>query len=151
MLYLSSFNALFDTVSIHCFDSYLKNIPKLCEDLISPSPLKNKQKYYDYIVGVSMLRTAFLSCFIRVTCFCFRLKSLSFPSIKVKLYPTILLYSANRPVKRYAGQNEVRFKVTDKKMEIYRETAFYLYDHMQQQPHPLSYPGYYTSDQTFPL
>jgi hypothetical protein len=33
-----------------------------------------------------------------------------------------------RPVKRYAGQNEVRFKVTDKKMEIYRETAQYLYE-----------------------
>ena len=29
---------------------------------------------------------------------------------------------------RYAGQNEVRFKVTDKQKEIYLETARYLYE-----------------------
>jgi hypothetical protein len=32
-------------------------------------------------------------------------------------------------LRRYAGQKEVRFKVTDKKMEIYRDTAFYLYEY----------------------
>ena len=31
-------------------------------------------------------------------------------------------------MKRYAGQNEVRFKVTDKQKEIYDETASYLYE-----------------------
>ena len=31
-------------------------------------------------------------------------------------------------MKRYAGQNEVRFKVTDKQKEIYDETAHYLYE-----------------------
>jgi hypothetical protein len=31
-------------------------------------------------------------------------------------------------MKRYAGQNEVRFKVTDKQKEIYDETACYLYE-----------------------
>jgi hypothetical protein len=31
-------------------------------------------------------------------------------------------------MKRYAGQNEVRFKVTDKQKEIYDETAWYLYE-----------------------
>jgi hypothetical protein len=30
-------------------------------------------------------------------------------------------------MRRYAGQKEVRFKVTDKKIEIYRDTASYLY------------------------
>ena len=30
--------------------------------------------------------------------------------------------------KRYAGQIEVRFKVTDKQKEIYDETAWYLYE-----------------------
>jgi hypothetical protein len=29
-------------------------------------------------------------------------------------------------MKRYAGQNEVRFKITDKQKEIYDETAWYL-------------------------
>jgi hypothetical protein len=32
-------------------------------------------------------------------------------------------------LRRYAGQNEVRFKVTDKKMETYRKTALYLYEY----------------------
>jgi hypothetical protein len=32
-------------------------------------------------------------------------------------------------LRRYAGQNEVRFKVTDKKMETYRQTASYLYEY----------------------
>ena len=32
-------------------------------------------------------------------------------------------------MRRYAGQNEVRFKVTDKRMEMYRETASYLYEY----------------------
>ena len=32
-------------------------------------------------------------------------------------------------MRRYAGQNEVRFKVTDKQMEVYRETASYLYEY----------------------
>jgi hypothetical protein len=31
-------------------------------------------------------------------------------------------------MKRYAGQNEVRFKITDKQKEIYDETAWYLYE-----------------------
>jgi len=31
-------------------------------------------------------------------------------------------------MKRYAGQNEVRFKVTDKQKKIYDETAWYLYE-----------------------
>jgi len=31
-------------------------------------------------------------------------------------------------MKRYAGQNEVRFKVTDKQNEVYLETAHYLYE-----------------------
>jgi hypothetical protein len=31
-------------------------------------------------------------------------------------------------MKRYAGQNEVRFKVTDKQKGIYNETAWYLYE-----------------------
>ena len=31
-------------------------------------------------------------------------------------------------MRRYAGQNEVRFKVTDKQAEIYRETACYFYE-----------------------
>ena len=31
-------------------------------------------------------------------------------------------------MRRYAGQNEVRFKVTDKRKEIYLETARYLYE-----------------------
>jgi hypothetical protein len=31
-------------------------------------------------------------------------------------------------VKRYAGQKEVRFKVTDKQGEIYDEIAWYLYE-----------------------
>jgi hypothetical protein len=31
-------------------------------------------------------------------------------------------------LRRYAGQNEVRFKVTDKKIEAYREAAVYLYE-----------------------
>jgi hypothetical protein len=31
-------------------------------------------------------------------------------------------------MKRYAGQNEVRFKVTDKQKEIYDEIAWYLYE-----------------------
>jgi hypothetical protein len=31
-------------------------------------------------------------------------------------------------MRRYAGQNEVRFKVTDKQGEIYRETACYFYE-----------------------
>ena len=30
--------------------------------------------------------------------------------------------------KRHAGQNEVTFKVTDKQMEVYRETASDLYE-----------------------
>ena len=31
-------------------------------------------------------------------------------------------------MKRYAGQNEVRFKVTDKQKEIYQEVSWYLYE-----------------------
>ena len=31
-------------------------------------------------------------------------------------------------MRRYAGQNEVRFKVTDKQKKIYDETAWYLYE-----------------------
>jgi hypothetical protein len=31
-------------------------------------------------------------------------------------------------MKRYAGQNEVRFKVTDKQREIYQEVSWYLYE-----------------------
>jgi hypothetical protein len=31
-------------------------------------------------------------------------------------------------MRRYAGQNEVRFKVTDRDIELYRETAWYLYE-----------------------
>jgi hypothetical protein len=31
-------------------------------------------------------------------------------------------------VKRYAGQKEVRFKVTDKQKEIYQEVSWYLYE-----------------------
>jgi hypothetical protein len=31
-------------------------------------------------------------------------------------------------MRRYAGQNEVRFKVTDKQAEIYRETACNFYE-----------------------
>ena len=31
-------------------------------------------------------------------------------------------------MKRYAGQSEVRFKVTDKQKVIYDETAWYLYE-----------------------
>jgi hypothetical protein len=31
-------------------------------------------------------------------------------------------------MRSYAGQNEVRFKVTDRDKELYRETAWYLYE-----------------------
>jgi hypothetical protein len=31
-------------------------------------------------------------------------------------------------MKRYAGQNEVRFKVTDKQKEIFQEVSCYLYE-----------------------
>jgi RecA-family ATPase len=31
-------------------------------------------------------------------------------------------------MKRYAGQNEVRFKVTDKQKEIFQEVSWYLYE-----------------------
>jgi hypothetical protein len=31
-------------------------------------------------------------------------------------------------MRRYAGQNEVRFKTTDKQKEMYRETALFLYE-----------------------
>jgi hypothetical protein len=32
-------------------------------------------------------------------------------------------------LRSYAEQNEVRFKVTDKKVETYRDTALYLYEY----------------------
>jgi hypothetical protein len=90
-------------------------------------------------------------------------------------------------MKKYAGQNEVRFKVTDKQKEIFQEVSSYLYDNnvmdksniqsfgrwcmdyvskiyrpaviqsntmkqqqqkQMQQPPWLSYPKYYTSDQS---
>jgi hypothetical protein len=31
-------------------------------------------------------------------------------------------------MRKYAGQNEVRFKVADRDIELYRETAWYLYE-----------------------
>jgi hypothetical protein len=31
-------------------------------------------------------------------------------------------------MRRYTGQNEVRFKVTDRNMKMYLETAIYLYE-----------------------
>jgi hypothetical protein len=34
-------------------------------------------------------------------------------------------------MRRYAGQNEVQFKVTDRDIELYRETAWYLYENNQ--------------------
>jgi hypothetical protein len=43
----------------------------------------------------------------------------------IQPYPS---YTKIKHLRRYAGQNEVRFKVTDKKMETYRETAAYLYE-----------------------
>jgi hypothetical protein len=36
-------------------------------------------------------------------------------------------------MKRYAGQNEVRFKITDKKKDTYLETALYLYENNQME------------------
>jgi hypothetical protein len=90
-------------------------------------------------------------------------------------------------MKKYAGQNEVRFKVTDKQKEIFQEVSSYLYENnvmdksniqsfgrwcmdyvskiyrpavihsntmkqqqqkQMQQPPWLSYPKYYTSDQS---
>jgi RecA-family ATPase len=90
-------------------------------------------------------------------------------------------------MKRYAGQNEVRFKVTDKQKKIFQEVSWYLYENnmidksniqsfgrwrmdyvskiyrpavirsdtmkqqqqnQMQQPPWLSYPKYYTSNQS---
>ena len=57
---------------------------------------------------------------------CFHLKSLRFPSMEgEKLYGTLsIIYQ----MRRYAGQNEVRFKVTDKQKKVYIETSRYLYE-----------------------
>jgi hypothetical protein len=43
----------------------------------------------------------------------------------IQPYPS---YTKIKHLRRYAGQNEERFKVTDKKMETSRETAAYLYE-----------------------
>jgi hypothetical protein len=43
-------------------------------------------------------------------------------------------------MRRYAGQNEVRFKVTDRDVELYRETAWYLYEnHVIDKPNIQSF------------
>jgi hypothetical protein len=44
----------------------------------------------------------------------------------IQPYPS---YTKIKHLRRYAGQNEVRFKVTDKKMEGHRQTASYLYEY----------------------
>jgi hypothetical protein len=46
-----------------------------------------------------------------------------------KSYITPAQYIQGRKLlQRYAGQNEVRFKVTDKQKEFYRKIALYLYE-----------------------
>jgi hypothetical protein len=82
-----------------------------------------------------------LLCFVCLTCSLssckgtyFHLKSLSFPAMEVKSF--ILprhYYTTYGPLKRYAEQNEVRFKITDKKKDTYLKTALYLYENNQME------------------
>jgi hypothetical protein len=45
-----------------------------------------------------------------------------------KSYIQVPIIYYDRTMRRYLGQNEVRFKVTDKQRDIYLETAWYLYE-----------------------
>jgi hypothetical protein len=116
----------------------------------------------------------------------------SFYCKKGKSYIEVSIIYYDRTLKRYAGQNEVRFKVTDRNKRMYDETAHYLYEYnlmekpniqsfgrwcmdyvckmyrvsvieskimkqreqrqkQMQQPPPLSYPAYYSGNQTWPF
>jgi hypothetical protein len=60
---------------------------------------------------------------------CFHAKSLYNPAKEGKAIFTPCLYILGRkPLQRYAGQNEVGFKVTNKQKEFYRKIAPYLYE-----------------------
>jgi hypothetical protein len=67
-----------------------------------------------------------------------------FPSqihLKLKAISVILqIYTTYIEMKRYSRQSEVRFKVTDQQAEIFRDTAWYLYEsHMLDKPNIQSF------------
>jgi hypothetical protein len=58
----------------------------------------------------------------------FPLQVPSFSRRRGKSYIQVPIIYYNKTLRRYAGQSEVRFKVTDKQKEIFLETAGYLYE-----------------------
>jgi hypothetical protein len=97
-------------------------------------PAKKQKKILHHIVSIKSIKTPNLLDFtqkdqhaVGSEGICFHSYSLYFPAKEGKAISN-LYYHIIYKMKRYAGQNEVRFKVTDKQMEIYDETAWYLYE-----------------------